>query len=642
MAMCFEYDYQRNYTTTITRAVGPTTLVGARGTLPQPAPDDTNAIWLAPNGNDANPGTQASPKLTLAGANAALTAGKPTIHIFRNGFVGDLVFSQSLGNTLAASRNIQAEEGEIGIIEYTTGGSLGLNSNCKLNGLEIRNTESHSLGVGNPYGALVETVTHSNITISNCKIITKTTGRAIFITPTTANSLFEYTHFAGNGALIVANTTITVTINNCIFQRYANYPNLTLPLMEIQNSTTDQHTLNITRSIFEGAVGGTNPVIDIAYLGRDAVNSVLTVTVGNSTSIAPGLIYNFDGCVFINTNYTLAILDNSTPAAPFVTAEYNYCLDLSNNGILAQWNNSATATNANFVFNNLFAISPGTPPLYTDFAGASTSKNTDLFRLQTLGKSTPDGTGRYFINSPLIDAYDTGSGLEDVNPWDESTSFVDATFGQTLEVDWPPSSANIPTQPQNPISMLDVRGNLHQDYDAYKRLFQFTYGDATHISNLLLRRLTHMLQDKGSKRWYPIGIGANVYTSGGAGTLPATFSNADSSVTPEASDVMVDNHWRGFWMTIGAGEFYIESNDNEKIYLADKKGDGFPSDGPIQFSIQFMLLQNEPTEIVIKQQNFTQFMKGGSLANDDTEVRNYDYTLEGFTMKEVEDFEENL
>lgn len=55
-----------------------------------------------------------------------------------------------------------------------------------------------------------------------------------------------------------------------------------------------------------------------------------------------------------------------------------------------------------------------------------------------------------------------------------------------------------------------------------------------------------------------------------------------------------------------------------------------------------MLVQNEPTDFVIKQQNFTSFLKGGAFANDDESVRNYDYVIDGFTVKEVEDHEENL
>src|SRR3990172_3004581 len=114
--MVIQSGYTETYTTTLTRAVGATTRTGVRGTFPQPAPSDANSIWLAPNGNDANAGTQAAPKLTITAAIAALTVGKPTVHIFRNGFVGDLLFDET-DLTLPDSRSIQAEDSEIAYIK---------------------------------------------------------------------------------------------------------------------------------------------------------------------------------------------------------------------------------------------------------------------------------------------------------------------------------------------------------------------------------------------------------------------------------------------------------------------------------------------------------------------------------------------
>src|SRR3990172_2345320 len=163
--MQFEHGFQENYTTTVTRWVGPTTEVGVRGTLPQPSPDDTNAIWLAKNGSDASAGTQAGPKLTLAGAIAALTATKKTIHIFRNGYVGDLLFTQSSTQTLPASRNIQVEEGEIGILKNTFAGThLELFGQNSLNGLIIYN---HHMG---SFVTNIILIIGSEINIDNCSI----------------------------------------------------------------------------------------------------------------------------------------------------------------------------------------------------------------------------------------------------------------------------------------------------------------------------------------------------------------------------------------------------------------------------------------------------------------------------------------
>lgn len=646
MGMCFQYDYQRQYTTTITRAVGPTTLVGARGTLPQPAPDDTNAVWLAPNGSDAGAngaagtGTQSAPVLTLAKAIAVTTAqaSRPTIHIFRNGYVGDLIFVETVDSVLPASRNVQSAEGEIGIIEYQNASRFILNSGCRLNGIEVRNTPTSgtSITVMGHGGASV-----SDVRISNCRIKSQSTVFSISFTPITTDSVFEYTHFLGNGNEINFPNSASVDINNCIFQRFSNAFDFIFPAI-FTSQTINTHAFDISRTLFIGYQGGVNPVLAVTANGQNVANSVMYVLLSFATTSAPGVVINFRGCAFLDTDYSVGIIDGAVPADPFVSINYFYSYDLASNGIYALWNNNPASTNANFTLTNTSPIDPQLPAMFVDFQGGVTDKDVQLFRLQALGKSAPDGAGRYFIDSPLIDAYDTGSGLEDVNPWDETTTFVSDSFGQTLIVDWPPASVVISNQVRNPVSLTDVKGNLHIDHDAFRRSFQFQYGDNIHLSNLLFRKLDHMLQDKGVKKFYPLGEGANLYTDGGAVTLPATFSSVDNSIEPTASDVMAPNWWRGFWVTMGANEYYIESNDSEKIYLADKLGLGFPSDGIHDFSIQYTLVQNEPTDFLTKQQNFTEFRKGGAWGNDDTTIRPYDFTIDGFTVKEVEDYEENL
>src|SRR6185369_13132136 len=62
-----DYNHVKTYSITENNAVGPTTSLTLR-TLDNPTPDDTNAIWLAMNGNDSNPGTQAQPVLTFGQA----------------------------------------------------------------------------------------------------------------------------------------------------------------------------------------------------------------------------------------------------------------------------------------------------------------------------------------------------------------------------------------------------------------------------------------------------------------------------------------------------------------------------------------------------------------------------------------------
>ena len=97
--------------------MGPTTSTTLR-TLKNTSPDDTNTIWLAKNGNDANPGTQASPVLTFQQAVSLLGGAKTTIQMFRNGYTGNLIWEEDftgLPNSrivLPDGTILQAELGE--------------------------------------------------------------------------------------------------------------------------------------------------------------------------------------------------------------------------------------------------------------------------------------------------------------------------------------------------------------------------------------------------------------------------------------------------------------------------------------------------------------------------------------------------
>lgn len=631
MAMCFQYDYQRQFNYSIIQAVGPTSELSQRGTLPESAPDNTNSFFVSPAGDDGDSGDMANPKATIAAGLALLTPARPTLVIIRHTHIGDLTFTLSANVTLPASRNIQVEDGEMATLRWATANDLTLSASSKINGLIIEFTSTGGI------------VSSTNSEMTNCKFISPNAGFFVTINGTTDKILFCHFYSPG-GAVSFANGVRTgYEIENNIFQRSSTLL-ADKPGIEITQSADVTATLLFVRCLFVGFSGSIITTYGETYAFGLVKQENAAVAVKYVAGASTGLIkLDFHACVFLQTDISVSISGfGSAVVNPNFEIAMDYCQDNSTAGIVNVWNSNINYVNPDYdqVITNPIAVD--VPRLYVN-ESAGLSGDITGFQLQRAGKSTLDGTGRYFIDSPLVGAWLAGPDPDkDISPWRDQITETNPTLGQTLIVDWPPASVVIPNEVKNPVTVTDVNGNLHTDYDAFKRAFQFTYGDAVHLSNQQWRRLSHMLQDRGVKKFFPLGEGANLYTTGGATTLPATFSNVDNSIEPTASDVMIPNHWRGFWVTIGASEYYIVSNDYDKIYLADKKGDGFPANGTVDFSIQFMLVQNEPTDFVIKQQNFTSFLKGGSLANDDESVRNYDYVIDGFTVKEVEDFEENL
>jgi len=92
--MIIRLDKSKTISTSQNNVIGPSTsLLRTDYTV-----NDSTSIYVAPNGSDGNPGTQASPKLTIDGAIAALGT-KQFITLISNGFVGDLVFDAPLTTT---------------------------------------------------------------------------------------------------------------------------------------------------------------------------------------------------------------------------------------------------------------------------------------------------------------------------------------------------------------------------------------------------------------------------------------------------------------------------------------------------------------------------------------------------------------
>jgi hypothetical protein len=641
MTMQLEYDFQRNYTETFTRTVGATTSTTARGTLPQPAPDNTNSVWVAPNGSDANPGTQASPKATLFGAWAILTGTKNNIQIFRNSYVGDLIITETSSIAAAPPSNIsvQCELGEIATI--VSGSSLNMrvstysltmnglrfevdsyrvvcNNGCTIENCTFENPQSNLSFSG--ITSEVTAVTNSTLTIKYCNFFNTWIGFHYFVNLVFENNIhLHIVSTEGTGEAFSSGTGVRI-------QYTASSP------VAISRNYT------LKRNIFAGfapasvvdSISDNRNIYGVPIMYVDVTNNSANSSTSNMTLESNLFFNNLVSLIYYGFQSSLSARD---PKLNIVTTNNQF----SGLNIFA-WQNDDIPGGATTSVTDTGQLNEDLPNMLLDVVLALTG-DVNSFRLQRVGLTTPDGTGKYFINSPLIDA---GVSSVDISPFDESVSLSTEGYNKLIGIDWPPVSMTIETQHSNPSNLVDVNGNLHRDYDKERRRFVFVFGDNIALSNLQMKQLRDLLSDRGSKRFYPLGLGGNMFTEN---TVSAgVFSDVDNSIAPtEAiSTAMVAGHWRGFWAVIGSDAFYITDNDATKLYLVDKLGNGWPSNGAIGFLVEHILINIEANAYIFKQTNFTQFTKGGFLRENTENTQPYDYTIEGVTFDEIEDNEENI
>lgn len=614
----FEHDYEETFTTTLTGAVGPTTQTGVRVALPEPTPTDVNAIWLAPNGNDANPGTEADPVLTLAQAITLLTASKKTVHIFRNSYVGDLVFALTAVATLPVDRYMQVEDGEIGEInagfEYIK--LQGLN---KLNGIYIYRINIFTGEKYDDFGEL--RIDGSGCVLDNINVFSVSTANITgAITIETNNSIIAHCSLDRSSTT----TSLVFDINNSILLADTNhnvFNNISNIGVNFGSLTGKTVTINANRSVFHASY--------ILSVNHDI--SPMSSTVN----------FNCENCVMTGTKRLLKLTGSLTSSDTLnMNYDLDYCLrelsydfdsDVANEAI--NFNENITETNK---------ISQGTAKLYIDEQSFVKASNHNLdpnnVRLQAKGKATSTGA-KYHIDSPLI-----GAGLAgvDINPWDESTVFTSRSFLQTSTLTWPPSLYNVKNRFVNSQSANDVHGNLHSSFDALRRTFEFGFGDGSNYANNNdLRKLIALIGDNTSMRFYPRAIDETLFinpVTGIADGTSGTFSDTDNSYAPTiiSGNPMIRRNWAGFWIKIDDGgdkHFYIDSNDASKLYLIDKLSEGFPTNGTYDFSIEYIVVRAALDDIIATQDHFSKFLYGGSIREtaDNTtlahELRGYSIAL---------------
>lgn len=600
--MTIKSNFQKVYTTTITRAVGPTTQTGVRGTLPVLVPSDANSIWVASNGSDAAAGTQAAPKLTLNGANTALGGALTNIQVFKNGGTGIITVTSSF--TLAGT--LQCNQGEIGYIQSSnsTIRVITLAAGRSVNGLMFEET------------IIFTNNTTSACTFANCGF---DTGLVTTFNNTTAtpNISFTYSYIRTLGDFYVGNddTLTGVSFTNCLVV----FPSQTTGMLLLNEDVTTGNTSapTFTRCAILGGV---------AYGVQQSTTIGVTVTFASCALFPRALIQiaGVTGAISITTNYCrngwVLLVEESTVSTP----------------------SSTTHTNTN-------EAAIGLPPLFVDQQGAIDGDPAGG-RLQVTGKSTPNGSGRYFIDSPLIDA---GLAGVDVAPWDESTVLVSATYGDTftLAEEFEPSAMELVVEPINPTITTDTLGNIHPYHDTLRRKFQFTWADNAVIAPDLIRQFVKMLGSKGTKQWYPLDETGDLWDGTGTaiGTFVPSTSTANATLEPFLlTPMLIERNWQGWIIEVTAAsvvyEYYIESNSDDTFSMINKQGFTEPAAGNHTFAIRKMTVANEQAPIIFSQKMFTRFLLGGKWreTEEPETTNNYAYVMPSLTLIEVEDDEESV
>lgn len=598
MAIHCKYGGEKTYTETITRAVGPTTLTGARGTLPEPAPDDANSIWVAPNGDDGDAGTEAAPKLTVRSAVAALNvgAGLANIQIFRNGYVGDLVIdvsSDSTGAILPIGATMQVEEGETVVIDDPTDSAgIGIRDETIFNGIDF--------GVPGEGGPVLETGTVGVVvvTMQNCRFGDLEASGAQLL-----GLAMEYSLFSGRITLPPANT-LQLTLDNSIM--LADPLQLADPVAErcliflVGSASNNDVTINATRSVISAFV-----------LVRALITSAWAGTMN----------FNFDSCVLLLSGAMI----NGSQSTTGEGIPLNVTSDYSLNGVATYAESNPAAGDDEITFLESITITnpldSSVPRLFTDESSATTDRDASGFRLQIKDKSTPDGTGQYFLTSPLRGA---GSGGDDVAPWDETVPENEYAFTKEVDLDSPPASHSVAMEAVNPVEVDDIQGQIVTDFDELRRVWTLNWptGDR-YGGNNTWKQITDLLRDKGTKEVYLRGEDGNFLDELFGGTPSGTLDA--SSLTVDLAQPLHDlipNNWRNWILEIDAGgsstyQYWISGNDTETLFIEDRYGAGFPSDDLYAITIRKFLGMLRLSPLVLQQAyTHTGFLEGSKWAED--------------------------
>lgn len=354
-----------------------------------------------------------------------------------------------------------------------------------------------------------------------------------------------------------------------------------------------------------------------------------------------------EGNIVLNTDFGVILMDNSHISGPdfgiitgsenifYSGTEYAY-QNSSGDPILPDPGMSITSsTYSNSIiplyFDQAAAITPVITYPYVD-TDLGYVKNAYDFRLRQRGKKYYADSSPMILNSPLLDKY---SGL-DLNPWLEILTGPSIIYDSNIELNRHATTLTVVYSPGNPVELVDLNGNLKIDWNSWRKKFILTYDQQTYSSNESIWKLYQLLEDKGVKKMFPLGVGVNLMTSSSTGSLVSVGSQGEFIPLGRTSPLR-PHHWKGFWITIESNIYYIYENDDTTLFLYDKLEEGYPLNDDYSFFIDQILVQNKPLDFNFSQQYFTNFECGGSWDEfGESETKAYEYGMLTIEFTEVE------
>ena len=550
MGTCrIDYEHQKSWSITENNAVGPTESMTLR-TLDNAVPNNTNSIWLAMDGSsgsgtpasDANAGTQEAPVATLEKAIDLLQAGTPTkttIHIFRNGYGGDLAFTITDDHSTPGQEYpniiLQVELGEIATITNTNNNTGQFNGTAKLNGIRYIDT-----------------------TTSLSTFLFKFTG-----VTTVHWCSFEETIASSNRIYIYGLDDLNV--NNCISK--GGYTTLS-EFIQYEGSSS---TLNVTDCIIYN------------MLSNSGYSAIRIASVATVINIKHNTFYNNQNCIRMEyPSNTINITDNI-----FANNIVNYEEGVGVTGTTRTIQYNLLTSNFASTIDSLNSLTYTSPIFFS---------STD-FRLMDERRKAPS-SGQYFeftskavynpgmAQTPSDDNRDLGA--YDVSYTLDSDTWLSFNFGNAEWTD----PVQLEHEFVNYQAFQDIRGNYRRTFDAEKRRFQWSLPNDDYMTTSRAYEVLDLLRSRTAKRFYPFG-NDGLWASSGALAINADSNYDVALVTISDLD---RNAYLGYICkcSSGANDFYLQiaSNANGALVLRDHRlNQGTVPDGTYNVVNQYLPIE---------------------------------------------------
>ncbi len=629
--MRIKYGLLKSRPVTLTRALGPTTSViaGARGTLPQPAPTDLNAFFVAPNGSDAGTGDEADPFLTIAFAATQLTAGRPTLVLIRNGFAGDLVWNEG-GIALAATRNMQAEVGEAPTINLDVVSAITLDDNCWINGIWIRATGNTPPIIGSSAGPAF-------LRLENCGV----------------DSPYEDAIAAGDYYPILASTFIR--FGKIGFQgRYSNSASIDscafvgtmLATFDTSEGTPTRRALNLQTDT-AGNLSQSFDVVRTFFASMEVVwedgDSVNRAALGHRL--------RFRGCATQDILTSMAsVLATLTTTNLRLVLDYTRFAGRSWSLYTTPYTTTSFDVPAGMVSTISNALPTDNTILLANYAGALAGDPAGLkLQVEARGVDSASATSpKYGVTSPLHQAATAlalGVGRADAAPWSETVMGMTMSFTRQNTLQFDPRTLKITDRLVNPQTVTSIRGNPYRTYDAKRWRFEYAWPSGGSAQSRRDRAiLVEVYGDNGSKLLYPLGPSGNLFIDPDDVPIAVTGDWVESTGvltlnTPTLS--LIPGNWRGrvVELTDFGSLLLIVDNGFDTLTLVDVFEFGTPGLNVLAtpFIVPACFVQCPPDDLSVDQSTGnTNFRRGGAMSEDTGTQDPYAYEGLAFTLDEVD------